>query len=141
MNRRELVQKFALGGAVLFVMPTVITSCTKDSTTDPPIKNPPGTKIDVDLSLPSNAALNTAGGSVYVQSIVVVNTGANYIALSSVCTHQQGTVGYNSVSGNFVCPNHGSVFSVGGSVVNGPAASPLQSYQVSKTGNILTITT
>jgi len=141
MNRRELVQKIALGGAVLFVMPAAITSCSKDNSDDPPIKNPPGTKIDVDLSLPSNAALNAVGGSVYVQSIVVVNTGTGYIALSSVCTHQQGTVAYNSVSGNFVCPNHGSVFSVGGSVVTGPAASPLQSYSISKTGNILTITT
>jgi cytochrome b6-f complex iron-sulfur subunit len=141
MNRRELVQKIALGGAVLFVMPTVITSCSKDSTMDPVVKNPPGTKIEVDLSLPANAALNTAGGSVYVQSIVVLYTGTTYIALSSVCTHQQGTVGYNATSGNFVCPNHGSVFSVTGSVVTGPATSALDSYSVSKTGNILTITT
>jgi len=125
---------------VLFVMPTVLSSCSKDSTTDPVVTNPPGTKIDIDLSLPANAALNTAGGSLYVQSIIVVNTGTTYVALSSVCTHQQGTVAYNTTSGNLVCPNHGSAFSVGGSVVNGPAASPLESYQVSKNGNILTIT-
>ena len=140
MNRRELVQKIVLGGAVLFVMPTVISSCTKDSTIDPVILNTPGTKIDIDLSDPANAALNTAGGSVIVKSIIVVYTGTNYIALSSICTHEGSTVGYNLAAGNFICPNHGSVFSVGGSVVTGPAAKPLDSYQISKSGNILTIT-
>ena len=140
MNRRELVQKIVLGGAVLFVMPTVISSCTKDSTIDPVKLNAPGTTIDIDLSLPAYAALNTAGGSVIVKSVIVVYTGTNYIALSSVCTHQSGTVGYNLASGNFVCPNHGSVFSAGGSVVTGPATSSLESYQISKNGNILTVT-
>jgi cytochrome b6-f complex iron-sulfur subunit len=140
MNRRDLVQKIALGGAVLFVVPTVLTSCSKASTGDTGQLNPPGTKINIDLTLPAYAALNTAGGSVIVQSIIVAYTGTSYVALSSVCTHQGGTVGYNMASGNFVCPNHGSVFSVGGSVVTGPAATPLDSYQISKSGNILTIT-
>jgi cytochrome b6-f complex iron-sulfur subunit len=140
MNRRDLVRKIALGGAVLFISPTILTSCSKASTGDMGPLNPPGTKIEIDLTLPTYAALNTAGGSAIVQSIIVAYTGTNYVALSSVCTHQGGTVGYNLSSGNFVCPNHGSVFSVGGSVVTGPAASPLESYQVSKSGNILTIT-
>ncbi len=140
MNRRELVQRIALGGAVLFVVPNVLTSCSKDTSGDPPIINPPGTKINIDLSTPAYAALNTAGGSATVQSVVVANIGGNFVALSNVCTHQGGSVAYDSAAGNFKCPNHNSVYSSGGSVISGPAPSALQSYPVSVTGTILTIT-
>ena len=142
MNRRDSIQKFVLGGTVLFLAPSVLKSCSKDSTTDPGGGNTPppaGTKITIDLTLPENAALNTAGGSKIVQTILVIFSGANYVALTSICTHAQNTVGYDSPSGNIICPYHGSQFTTTGSVVNGPAATPLQSYPVSKTGNILTI--
>jgi cytochrome b6-f complex iron-sulfur subunit len=142
MNRRDSIQKFVLGGTVLFLAPSVLKSCSKDSTTDPGGGNTPppaGTKINIDLTLPEYSVLNTSGGSKIVQTILVVNTGTNYIALTSICTHEGNTVGYNSPSGSIICPAHGSQFTTTGSVVNGPAASPLQSYPISKTGNILTI--
>jgi len=146
MNRRDLVQKVVLGSAVLILVPSVLKSCTKDTTTDPGNNtnntggNPQGTKINLDLSLADNSSLNTSGGSKIVQNIIVVNTGSsNFVALSSVCTHQGCTVGYDSPSGNIKCPCHGSVFATTGSVITGPAPTALQSYPVSKTGNILTI--
>jgi cytochrome b6-f complex iron-sulfur subunit len=139
MNRRDLVQKIALGGAVLFVVPNVLTSCSKASTGDTGMP-PSGTKINIDLSTPTYAALNTAGGSATVQNIVVANIGGNYFALSNICTHQGGTVAYDSAAGNFKCPNHNSVYSSGGSVISGPAPAALQSYPVSLSGTILTIT-
>ena len=75
-----------------------------------------------------------------LQNLIIINTGGGkFSALSSICTHQGCTVGYDSPSGNIKCPCHGSVFSTSGSVVNGPAQSALQSYPVSLTGNILTI--
>ena len=139
MNRRDLVQKIVLGGTVLILVPSVLESCTKTPVTDPG-GNPPGTKINLDLSLVDNSSLNTTGGSKIVQGIIIVNTGSgNFIALSSICTHQRCTVGYDSGAGNFKCPCHGSVYATTGSVITGPAPSPLQSYSVSKTGNILTI--
>ena len=141
MNRRESIQKFVLGGTVLFLAPSVLKSCSKDSTTDPVGGNTPpaGTNVTIDLALADNASLNTSGGSKIIKNIIVVNTGSGYIALSSVCTHQGCTVGYEPTSGNILCPCHGSQFTKTGSIVNGPAATPLQSYPVSKTGNILTI--
>jgi len=140
MNRREVIQKFLVGGTVLLFVPTVLKSCTKDST-DNPGTNPDGTdNIKLDLSLAENSALNTSGSSKIVRDILIINTGTKIIALSSVCTHQGCTVGYNAGAGDIECPCHGSVYSTSGSVITGPAPSPLRSYPASVTGNILTIT-
>jgi cytochrome b6-f complex iron-sulfur subunit len=146
MNRREVVQKFLLGGTVLVLVPSVLESCSKNSTMDsgtttttpPP---PVGTTINLDLSLAENSALNTSGSSMIVQGILIINTGTQIVALSSICTHQGCTVGYHPSVGNIECPCHGSVYSTTGSVITGPAPSALKSYSVTKTGNVLTINT
>jgi cytochrome b6-f complex iron-sulfur subunit len=141
MNRRDLIQRVVLGGTVLVLVPSVLESCTKSSTPDPGKVNQPGTKIDVDLTLAANSDLNNSGGSKIIQGIIFANTGNNnFIALSSVCTHLGCTVGYNYTANNIQCPCHGSVYATSGAVVNGPAPLPLQSYTVTKTGNILSIT-
>lgn len=141
MNRRELIQRVVLGGTVLVIVPSVFQSCTKTPVVpDPGTGNKPGTKIDLDLTLAANLALNTTGGSKIVQGIIVVNTGGgNFIALSSICTHQGCTVAYNSTASNFQCPCHGSAYSTSGSVINGPATVGLQSFPATKTGDILSI--
>lgn len=142
MNRRDYLQKFMLGGTVLFLAPSVLQSCSKDEDADPG-ENPgppaPGKTIDVDLTDPANAALNNPGGSKIIQSILVANTGANFIAVSSICTHEGCTVGYSAEK--IQCPCHGSQFNTTGSVLQGPATTPLQSYGVTKTGNTLKIST
>ena len=144
MNRRDVVHKFAIGGTVLLLSPSVLQSCTKDPGPDTGGSGGGGgggTKVEIDLTLAANAVLNNAGGSKIVQSIIVVNTGSvNYIALSSICTHEGCTVGYNSAASNIKCPCHGSVFTTAGSIVNGPAPTALKSYPVSKAGDVLTIT-
>lgn len=145
MTRRDLIQKVVVGGAVILVTPAILTNCSKISTPTPTPNPGPGggsgNKITIDLTNAAFTALNTAGGSVVTQGIIIANTGSgNFVALSSTCTHLGCTVGYSSVSNNFPCPCHGSVFSSSGSVVNGPASSPLTSFGVSKSGNTLTIT-
>jgi cytochrome b6-f complex iron-sulfur subunit len=139
MDRRELIQRVVVGGTVLVLAPSVLPSCTKDPTSDPG-GNPQGTSIELDLTLPAYSSLNSAGGSVIVQRIIVINTdGSHYVALSSICTHQGCTLAYNSGTDNLQCPCHGSVYTTSGSVVSGPAPRSLQTYPVSKTGNILSI--
>jgi cytochrome b6-f complex iron-sulfur subunit len=140
MNRRESVLKALRGGTVLFVVPSVLQSCSKEA--DPINYNPlpPGSNITIDLSLPENAALNNAGGSKIVQSVLVANTGNDtFIALSSICTHEGCTVSYVHGAGNIQCPCHGSVYAKSGSVINGPAPLALKSYTVTRNGSILTI--
>ena len=145
MNRREVVQKFLIGGTVLLVVPSVLENCSKSPVMNPgtnPGNNPPaGSSINLDLSLAQNSSLSNPGSSKIVQNILVINTGTKIVALSAICTHQGCTVGYNPGAGDIECPCHGSTFTLSGNVTNGPAFSPLRSYPVSQTGNILTITT
>jgi cytochrome b6-f complex iron-sulfur subunit len=139
MNRREVIQKFLMGGTVLVVIPSVLESCSKDQMDS--TMNPDTVQgFDIDLSLPENASLNTTGNSKIVHNVIIVNLGTGFIALSSICTHQGCTVAYNPVSGNLECPCHGSVYSVSGNVLNGPAPRALMSYTVSRNGSVITIT-
>lgn len=144
MNRRDLIQKVIVGGTVLVFVPSVLESCSKGSPMDPGTNPgggnpPPATRIDLDLSLAANSSLNTKGSSKIVQNIIIINTGNGFTALSSICTHQGCTVGYNGSANDLQCPCHGSVFSISGSVINGPALTPLRSYPVSQTGTVLTV--
>ncbi len=139
MNRREVIQKFITGGTVLVIVPSVIESCVKNSPADNGTFNS-GTTITVDLSQANNASLNKSGGSVITQNILVINLDNQFVALSSICTHQGCTVGYNKVANDIECPCHGSIYSVSGSVVVGPAVSPLHSFPVTLAGTVLTIT-
>lgn len=142
MKRREIIKTFLAGGTVLLVAPSLLTSCeTQDSPGggNPGGNNNPG-PLTIDITSGEFAALASAGGYVVKSGIIIINTGGDsFVALSAICTHEGCIVGYNNSAGNVQCPCHGSVFSTGGAVLNGPATSPLAKYAVSKSGNILTI--
>lgn len=145
MTRRDLIGKVLIGGTTLIVLPTLLTSCSKD---EDPVDNGGnnggggggGNNITVDLGNAMFAALNTTGGSVIVQGLIVANAGNGvYLALDSICTHQGCTIAYDKTNNNFPCPCHGSVFATTGAVINGPATVGVKSHAVTKNGNILTI--
>jgi len=139
MNRRELIKNIAAGTATLFVVPAAFTSC-EDELTDPgDNNNPDGTTLKIDLSDDKYSALESDGGFVKVEGIIVINTGDGFIALSSICTHQGCAVSYNHENKNLPCPCHDSVFSTSGSVLEGPADSPLKKYELTQEGDLLTI--
>lgn len=143
MERKEFIKKFAVGGSILLTAPVLFNACSDDSTdSDNGEVGGGGTNnIVVDLGLAAYSALGTLGGSANKGNIIIIRTGdTSYIALSNVCTHQQCTVGYNHGTTELICPCHGSKFSTSGAVTNGPAPSSLKKYNVTKDGNILTIT-
>jgi cytochrome b6-f complex iron-sulfur subunit len=136
MNRRELIRNIAAGTATVFIVPSFLTSCQEDQ---PEPENPDANKLSIDLTSPNNSSLGSAGGSKVVENIIIINTGDGFIALSSVCTHSGCQVTYDHGSENLPCPCHGSIFSTSGMVLNGPASSPLRTYDVMQEGDILTI--
>ena len=140
MNRRELLKSIAAGTTTLFVVPALLTSCESE-TIDPDANKVPNTgELTIDMTEAKYSVLGTAGGYVIEGSIIIINTGQGFLALSSVCTHSGCKVSYDHASGNLPCPCHGSVFSTAGAVINGPAASPLPTYDITQEGDILTIT-
>lgn len=143
MKRRKMTQLFLLGAGGMVIVPqTILSSCTKEETPgpDPGGNNNNGPLLEIDLSDPKYSALNNAGSFVEISGIIVINLGTDgFVALSSKCTHQGCTVSYSAANSNLPCPCHGSVFSVSGSVVNGPAQSPLRKYEVKRSGDVLQI--
>jgi Rieske Fe-S protein len=78
-------------------------------------------------ALATTADIPVDGGKILTDKKIVITqpAGGTFKAFTAVCTHQGCTVG--SISGGAIhCPCHGSAFSIkDGSVVNGPATSPL----------------
>lgn len=140
MNRRELIRNVAAGTVSLFVVPAVFTSCEDDLADPDDNTNPDDGILTIDLNNDNYSQLGDAGGFVKVDNVIIINTGEEFIALSSVCTHQGCAVSYSSADNNLPCPCHGSVFSTSGSVLEGPADTPLKKYELSQEGDILTIT-
>jgi Rieske Fe-S protein len=88
------------------------------------------------------AALVVGGGVVYDAAKVVVTqpTAGAYKAFTAVCTHQQCIVD-NVEKGTINCACHGSKYSItDGSVVHGPATSPLAAKTVSVADGNVTLT-
>ena len=144
MKRRDLFKQILVGGTVFLIAPATFTSCEDDNNPDPGGNNNNNNNNDplvIDLSVAQNSALVTAGGYIVRSGVIVINMGSDtFIALSSICTHSGCQVTYSNSAGNIQCPCHGSVFNTSGSVLMGPASSPLPKYTVSKTGNVLTVT-
>jgi Rieske Fe-S protein len=93
------------------------------------------------VSVPSSS-VPVGGGYIDKSSLVVVTQpeSGTYKAFTAVCTHQGCTVA--GVSNNqIVCPCHGSIFSAkDGSVVNGPASSPLAPMTAKVNGTNVDVT-
>ena len=141
MDRKEFLAQMGMTTAAVF-MGACLGGCSKDddgggnNTTNPP------TNVDftLDLTQQANAALNSNGGFVYSNNIIVARTtSGTFIAVSQVCTHQGGTVQFQGANNRFFCPNHGATFSTTGAVTGGPATQDLKSYKTSLNGNILRV--
>ena len=139
MERRKAIKKIAIGTGTFFILPAAIVSCEKDPDPDGN-GNGGGDDIEINLDDAANAALKRVGGFVVTKGIIVANLdGTTFIAVSSDCTHEGCTIGFNSGNSTFPCPCHGSIFNSAGAVLQGPAATALKKYNVQKNGNILVL--
>lgn len=144
MKRNEFFSVLGISAGMIYLAP-VLTSCSKSSVdaTIPPPGGGNGGAVDftLDLTSPTYTALNTNGGSVVKDNIIIAKTSAGvYIAVTSICTHQQyNPISFESANSRFHCPNHGSNFNFDGSVINGPATSALKKYNTQLTGTNLRV--
>lgn len=100
-----------------------------------------GASADARLTTPASA-IPVDGGTIFVPQQVVVTqpSAGEFKAFSAICTHK-GCPVKSVKDGNIVCPCHNSLFSIAdGSVISGPARSPLPALTVTVTGDEITVT-
>ena len=96
------------------------------------------------VTIATGSPLLSVGSAALVQSsagmFLVARTGQDsFTAVTAVCTHEGCNVtGFENQT--YVCPCHGSAFNTSGSVVRGPASSPLRQFATRFANNVLTIT-
>lgn len=136
MERKDfLKQTLALCGLSL-IPAAVVESCSKQS-----FGGPTNVNFTLDLTNAGNAALNSVGGSLISNGVIVIRMSSSlFEALSATCTHAGCTVGYNAGSATIICPCHGGTYSpTTGAVLGGPPPSGLSKYTATLSGNILTV--
>ncbi len=97
----------------------------------------------ITLNIDSASPLNAVGGAALVSAsgrafLVAQPTQNTFAALTAICTHQTCTItGFRSP--DYVCPCHGSTFTLNGQVVGGPAPRGLSSFGTTFSNGVLTI--
>jgi cytochrome b6-f complex iron-sulfur subunit len=134
MDRREFLSKLGIGAAATCAL--CIGGCKPE---DSGITAPTNVDFTLDLSAPANSGLLSVGGSLVNDGVIVAHTRSGFVAVSAACTHQGTTVYFDAGANDFVCPSHGSTFTTSGSVINGPASTPLGHYNTKLAGNSLRV--
>ena len=140
ISRGDFMKKagLSIGGILLL---NCLQACSDDTEVTP---ISPRLDFSLDLNQNTNSALRSPNGFLVINSqrVIVVRLANNeFIAVQSNCTHQGVTVAFRANQNDFYCSAHGSSFQLDGTVINGPAGSPLRQYKYSfdVTSNILRI--
>jgi Rieske Fe-S protein len=134
---RETTRRAALAGAGFAGLAATLAACGGGSSSSSGSTSGSGQAgNNRNAALASTSEIPVGGGKVFSAEKVVVTqpTAGEFKAFSAVCTHMQCLVD-KVASGTIDCPCHGSEFSVkNGSVVSGPAPSPLPAQAIKVTG-------
>jgi len=161
MKRGEFLRSLGLSTSTLmafYCLGTTMTACGSSDNNEPePEPNPGGgsatgvtgtttgnaVNFTIDLTNAGNSDLKKTGGFKTYGDVIVAQTNSSaFVALSKQCTHEGTTIGFRASQNDFLCPTHGSQFSLTGSVEEGPATSALKVFKttLSTDGNTLTVT-
>lgn len=64
-------------------------------------------------------------GEIQGRPVAIYNSGEGLTVLENVCTHMGCETGWNAFEQTWDCPCHGSRYHADGSLLRGPATSPL----------------
>ena len=134
---RETTRRAALAGAGFAGLAATLAACGAGSSSSSGSTSGSGQAGNSgNAALAITSEIPVGGGKVFSAEKVVVTqpTAGEFKAFSAVCTHLQCLV--DKVAGGTIdCTCHGSEFSVkNGSVVSGPAPSPLPAQAIKVTG-------
>lgn len=142
MTRKEFLGKIGIGAAFVLTA-TCMGGCKEDdgdlggNGSNPPVTS--GLDFTIDLNAAENAALQTNGGFVLKNKVVIArdNTGS-ILAATQVCSHEE----FEDVifqNDEFICTRHGARFSKQGAGLNNNGANGLFIYQTALNGSILRV--
>ncbi len=128
ISRRDFIKRSAVGviagGAILSSLD--LTALANSPAARGVFKN---AGDDTVVKLADNSALTKVGGSVKVsdEMMLIRKSESTFIAVRTICTHKGCDV---ELEGDkFVCPCHGSEFTVDGVVTQGPATKNLKIFE------------
>ena len=128
ISRRDFIKRSAIG---VVVGGTVLSSLNLEAYAKAPAKKGIAKKTGDDLvvKLSENAELTKTGGTVKVNDeLMLVRTSeTEFLAVRTVCTHKGCDV---ELQGDkFVCPCHGSEYTITGKVTEGPSTTNLKTFE------------
>jgi len=128
ISRRDFIKRSAVGviagGAILSSLD--LTALANSPAARGVFKN---AGDDTVVKLADNSALTKVGGSVKIsdEMMLIRKSESTFIAVRTICTHKGCDV---ELEGDkFVCPCHGSEFTVDGVVTQGPATKNLKIFE------------
>ena len=134
MDRRDFVKKSVILACGVAGASAFLEACSKKSSSTP---SAPNVNFTIDISSSQYSALQTNGGYVYSNSLIIARDNkGDFVALYDVCPHAGCAVQFDGTS-KFPCPCHGSLFDENGNVLQGPATSGLKKYNTSLSGTQL----
>ncbi len=145
MERSQFLSTLGIGLAAACT--GCLASCGKGDEPTPggPVPTPTPPPAAVNFNMDLNTDIKSVGDSKTTSGVIVVrlaagNALASFTAVQVACTHQGTSIEFKNAQGNFVCPNHFSVFSPSGAVITGPASAALKKYSIAIAGSVLTVT-
>ena len=144
-SRREFMKK-SLHGAEVIAIGVIAASFANGCSSSQTAAATTGPTITLIINDAANAALQTVGGTIALESniidpkgiFVVRESNSSVKAFSRECAHNGCTLRAFSGSST-TCPCHGSVYNTAGGRVAGPASTGLKQYTASISGNTITI--
>jgi len=139
-DRRTVLRTTALGVAVAGVGVTAAACSSSNSTAEGSNATTATAAATGPVTVATTSEVPVGGGHIDTDVNVVVTQPAagEFKAFTAICTHLHCTV--SSVANNVIqCPCHGSQFSAkDGSVIQGPATSPLAAKTITVSGSTIT---